>query len=92
MQRKQVSLLLAALMGSAMLVATSAQAASHAAPGGMAMKPMSKEMSADKDGMVTKEEYLKKMGMMWDKMDKEKKGKVPMADFDRLFNMSMTGG
>ncbi|MEP7083116.1 MAG: hypothetical protein ABI854_00155 [Betaproteobacteria bacterium] len=85
-------LLLAALLGSTMLVATSSQAASHAAPGGMAMKPMSKEMMADKDGMVTKDEFMKKMGAMWDKMDKDKKGKVPMADFDRLFNMSMTGG
>ncbi len=85
-------LLLAALLGSTMLVAMSAQAASHSAPGGMAMKPMSKEMMADKDGMVTKDEFLKKMGAMWDKMDKDKKGKVPMADFDRLFNSSMTGG
>ena len=87
-------LLLAALLGSTMLVATATQAASHAAPGGMAMKPMSmsKEMTADKDGMVTKDEFMKKMGAMWDKMDKDKKGKVPMADFDRLFNTSMSGG
>ena len=92
MQRKPISQLFAAVMASAMLAATPVQAAGHAAPGSMAMKPMSKEMAADKDGMVTKDEFMKKMGAMWDKMDKEKKGKVPMADFDRLFNMSMTGG
>ena len=45
----------------------------------------------DKDGMVTKEEYLKKMGAMWDKADAGKKGKVAPADLEKVFN-TMGGG
>ena len=86
------SLLITALLASAMFTAASVQAASHAAPGGMAMgKMMTKDMAMDKDGMITKEEYLKKMGAMWDKADAGKKGKVAPADLENVFN-TMGGG
>jgi hypothetical protein len=79
--------LLAAMFAATMLMAASVQAAGHAAPGGMTPgKMVSSSMTADKDGMVTKDEFMKKMGAMWDKMDKEKKGKVAMADIERFFN------
>ena len=85
------ALLIAALLTTALSVGT-AGAASHAKPGGMSMgKAMTKDMTMDKDGMVTKEEYLKHMGMMWDKADKDKKGKVPAGELEKLFN-TMGGG
>ncbi|MEO7762167.1 MAG: hypothetical protein ABIS68_09690 [Casimicrobiaceae bacterium] len=90
MQKK--SMLIAAMLAGAMLVGGSVQAAKHVAPGGMSMgQMMTKDMDADKDGMITKDEYMKKMGTMWDKADKDKKGKVPMADLEKVFN-TMGGG
>jgi hypothetical protein len=90
MQKKALSGLFAALLAASMFMAASAQAASHMAPGATDMgKTMTKEMKADKDGMVTREEFMKKMGEMFDKMDKNKTGKVPMSDLERFFN---TGG
>ena len=86
------SMLIAAMMAGAMFAAGSVQAASHAAPGGMAMgKMMTKDMDTDKDGMITKAEYMKKMTSMWEKADKDKKGKVPVADLEKIFN-TMGGG
>ena len=86
------TLLTTALLVGAMLATGSIQAASHMAPGGMSMgKMITKDMDADKDGMITKEEYLKKMGAMWDKADKDKKGKVTPADLEKVFN-TMGGG
>ena len=87
MYKRGLSTLFAAMLAASMLMATSAQAASHVKPGGMDTgKMMTKDMDADKDGMVSKDEFMKKMGAMWDKMDKDKKGKVPMADVERFFN------
>lgn len=85
------SLLIAALLTTALTVGT-AGAASHMKPGAMSMgKMMTKDMAMDKDGMITKEAYLKHMSMMWDKADKEKKGKVKAADLENIFN-TMGGG
>jgi hypothetical protein len=92
MHKKGLSALFAVMLASTMLTAGPVLAASHMKPGG-AMdtgKMMTKDMDADKDGMVSKDEFMKKMAAMWDKMDKEKKGKVPMSDVERFFN-TMSG-
>ena len=81
-----------AMLAGAMFAAASVQAASHAAPGGMSMgKAMTKDMQADKDGMVTKDEYMKQVTAMWMKADKDNKGKVSKADLEKVFN-TMGGG
>lgn len=42
---------------------------------------MHKAMDANKDGMVTRQEYLNYMGAQFDKMDAKKKGMLSMQDF-----------
>lgn len=90
---KRASMFTAAILSATMLAGTAVFAASHAKPDGMTPgKMMTKDMKADKDGMVTKDEYMKKMGAMWDHMDKEKKGMVKMSDLERVFNTGMAPG
>ena len=85
------SLLIAAMFAGTMIAAGSVQAAAHAAPAGSMGAMMTKDMAQDKDGMITKEEYLKKVSSMWDKADKDKKGKVSKNDLEKVFN-TMGGG
>ncbi len=89
---KKASVLAAAILATSMLVGIQPLAAGHTQPGGMgAGKMMTKDMKADGDGMVSKDEYMKRMTEMWEKMDKEKKGKVKMSDLERAFNTGMAG-
>jgi Ca2+-binding EF-hand superfamily protein len=42
---------------------------------------MMKAMDKNKDGMVTREEFLSYMGQQYDKMDQNKDGKLTRAEF-----------
>lgn len=55
---------------------------------GDGMQSFFKEMStmANKDGMVTKKDYMAMMEKKFDAMDKSKKGMISMADLMRIFN------
>ncbi len=45
---------------------------------------MVKTMDADKDGMISKSEFMKKMEAMWDSMDKGKKGRLTPEDVQKI--------
>ena len=43
-----------------------------------------KMMDANKDGMITKDEFMKHHEMMWDKMKKNSTGSVSMKDMEMM--------
>ncbi len=45
-----------------------------------------KAMDVDKDGMVSKAEFMQKMGEMFDKMDTKKAGKLTPQDVQKIID------
>jgi Ca2+-binding EF-hand superfamily protein len=43
-----------------------------------------KKMDVNKDGMVSREEFLKMMGAKFDAMDKDKKGMLSLGDISKI--------
>jgi shikimate kinase len=73
---KKVILISAALM----LAATGTAFADHHMKGEGGMKMM----DANKDGMISKDEFMKHHEMMWDKMKKNPSGSVDMKDMEAM--------
>ena len=55
---------------------------------GDGMQSFQKQVAAmaNKDGMVTKKDFMAMMEKKWDAMDKGKKGMLSMADIMRIFS------
>ncbi|MEJ7808240.1 MAG: hypothetical protein WKG03_20260 [Telluria sp.] len=69
------------LFSAAILIAASAPAfANHHVKGEGGMKMM----DANKDGMISKDEFMKHHEMMWDKMKKNSAGTVDMKDMEAM--------
>jgi shikimate kinase len=73
---KKVILISAALM----LAVTGTALADHHMKGEGGMKMM----DANKDGMISKDEFMKHHEMMWDKMKKNPSGSVDMKDMEAM--------
>jgi Ca2+-binding EF-hand superfamily protein len=43
-----------------------------------------KKMDVNKDGMVSREEFLRMMGAKFDAMDKDKKGMLSLGDISKI--------
>lgn len=85
--RQSISFLAALALGAA---SATAFAASHATPA-----PGDKKMACDKnkDGMVSREEFMKHMEDMWTKMDEGKKGMITSDRYAALVKqLAMTDG
>jgi hypothetical protein len=85
-KRAMLSVLLAA---AAMTLAGTARAetptASNAEWRGM-VETMYQGMDANRDGMVSRTEFLKEMGKRFDKMDRAKKGTVDMKSIETILS------
>ena len=69
------------LFSAAILIAASAPAlANHHIKGEGGMKMM----DTNKDGMISKDEFMKHHEMMWDKMKKNSAGTVDMKDMEAM--------
>jgi len=52
--------------------------------------PMMKAMDSNKDGVVTRQEYLNYMGRQFDMMDAKKTGRLTASDFTNKTLMKLT--
>lgn len=83
-----VGAMMAAVLSAPAVAADSPHFTANYARGLQDMKMM-KMMDADNDGKVTKEEFMKHAEMMFDMMDKGKKGYLSKEDWTR--NVAITG-
>ena len=83
--------LLSILLGAAFVsAAASVAAADDMKQGkGMAMGMDMKMMDTNKDGMISKEEFMKHHEAMWEKMKKNKNGMVDIKDMNMMHDMMM---
>lgn len=82
--RKQM-LLAAPLMVLGMAFAQSALADNHGKAAKGQAAEMMKKMDTNKDGMVSKDEFMKMMSEKFDKMDSKKMGKMDAQQLEKLF-------
>jgi hypothetical protein len=68
------------LISAAFLLATGSAFADHHLKGEGGMKMM----DTNKDGMISKDEFMKHHEMMWDKMKKNSAGSVDMKDMEMM--------
>ena len=72
------------------LAAVAAPCAFSADDEGMTMAQV--QTMANKDGMVTKKDFMAMMDRKWDKMDKANRGMLSVADIMRIFHVNSGGG
>lgn len=84
---------IASLFGAILLTTGLAAVAADAKQGGtMAMDMDMSTMDTNKDGMISKEEFMKHHEAMWEKMKKNKSGMVDLKDMGNMMHGGMMHG
>ena len=81
-----------ALAAAALLAAALPALAADNMGKGMGMEMDMKMMDTNKDGMISKEEFMKHHEAMWEKMKKNKAGMVDMKDMGMMHGDGMKKG